>query len=74
MPFKRRDMRIMINGSPTVWSYFTEDTATKVLKRNYFDDFKEKLAVGDWIMSTTSTGGLILHVDEIDPLEVVSTR
>lgn len=74
MPFKRKDMRVVVKGPPTIWGYHTEDTATKVFYRGYFEDFRESLAVGDWIMATTSTGGTILHVDEIDPLEVGRPR
>lgn len=74
MPFKRKDMRTLVKGPPSIWNYHTDDTATKVSNRGYFDDFKENLAVGDWIMATTSTGGIVLHVDEIDPLELGRPR
>lgn len=53
-----------------IWYYRTDDTALKVSTRYYFENFKDSLAVGDWIFATTSTGGVILHVDEIDPLEL----
>lgn len=74
MPFKQKDMKVLVAGPPRLWSYSTEDTATKVLIRGYFEDFVKNLAVGDWIMATTSTGGLVLHVDEIDPLEIGAAR
>lgn len=74
MPFKRKDMHAFVKGPSTIWTYRTDDTANKVFNRGYFEDFGKNLAVGDWIMATTSTGGIILHVDEIDPLEIGRPR
>ena len=70
MAFMQKDIHILITGSTTVWSYRTDDTAVKVSARGYFENFRECLAVGNWILATTSTGGIMLHVDEIDPLEL----
>jgi hypothetical protein len=70
MSFELRNMKVMVPGTSTVWNYWTDDTATKVKARGYFEAFKGKLAVGHWIFATTSTGGVILHADEIDPLEL----
>jgi len=67
-------MKLMFNGPTIFWTYFTDDTATKVSARGYFEDFKSSLGVGDWVFATTSTGGKILHVDEIDPLELGDPR
>lgn len=62
-------------GPSRMWSYWTlEDTIMTVKTRNYFEDAKELLAVGDWIFVTASNGGTILHVNEIDPLELDSPR
>jgi len=74
MAFSQRYMRPLINGSTRFWTYFTDDTATKVSARGYFEEFKRSLSVGDWIFATTSTGGMILHVEEIDPLELGHPR
>ena len=74
MAFERRRLKIPETGSPRILHYSTDDTATKVSKRDYFEDAKDVLAVGDWIFATTSTGGIILHVDEIDPLELGAPR
>lgn len=74
MAFNRRGLTTLVSGPPRILSYRTDDTATKVSKRDYFQEAKEELAVGDWIFSTTSTGGLILHVEEIEPLELGSPR
>ena len=74
MAFTQRDMRTLVEGPPKIWSYRTQDTAAKVCKRDYFADFRENFAVGDWVLATTSTGGVMLHVDEIDPLELGAPR
>lgn len=71
MAFIRRNMHNQdTHNISKIWYYRTDDTALKVSSRNYFEDFTNSLAVGDWIFATTSTGGIILHVDEIDPLEL----
>jgi hypothetical protein len=74
MAFRVRHLRELIKGPPIIWSYWTDDTATKVLARDYFDGAKSIIGAGDWILATTSTGGLFLHVDDIDPLEVSQPR
>jgi hypothetical protein len=74
MSFNPQGMRVQVFGPPTMWSYRTEDTHVQVLIRGYFDRFTTKFGVGDWVFVTTSTGSLILHVDEIDPLELSSPR
>jgi len=38
--------------------------------RGYFEDIKDRFAVGDWIFCTGSNNGCILHVNDIDPLEM----
>jgi hypothetical protein len=74
MAFERKGLKTLVEGSPRILSYITDDTATTVSKRYYFQDIRDNLAFGDWIFVTTSTGGVILHVDEIDPLELGSPR
>ena len=74
MAFERKGLKTLVEGSPKILSYITDDTATKVSKRYYFQDIRHNLAVGDWIFATTGTGGVILHVDEIEPLELGSPR
>lgn len=74
MAFVPRNIRILVDSSPRIWSYWTEDTSVKVRNRGYFEDYRQVLAAGDWIFATTSTGGIILHVDEIDPLELGEPR
>lgn len=74
MAFSQRHMRLMLDGPTRFWTYFTDDTATKVSIRGYFEEFRSALSVGDWIFATTSTGGTILHVEEIDPLELGHPR
>lgn len=70
MSFKSMHLRLTQDGISRRWSYWTEDTATKVMARDYFESIKEILRVGDWIFVTSSTGGIILHVDDTDPLEI----
>ena len=70
MAFSPMRMRRLVSGPPTIWQYWTEDTAIKVKTKGYFEEFRSVLSSGDWIMATTSTGGVILHVEEIDPLEL----
>jgi len=74
MPFRSQHMQELSVGITTIWSYWTDDTATEVKTHGYFEDFRDNLAVGHWILATTSTGGVMLHVDEIDPLELGSPR
>lgn len=74
MAFLQRNLARISDSSPRFWSYWTEDTAAKVKARGYFEPAREILAAGDWIFATTSTGGIILHVDEIDPLELGDPR
>lgn len=74
MPFVSQKLRILIDSSPRIWTYCTEETATKVKTRGYFGPAADQLACGDWIFATTSTGGVMLHVDEIDPLELGDPR
>jgi exosome complex RNA-binding protein Csl4 len=74
MAFMQKDIHALVKSWPTIWAYRTGDTSVQVSKRGYFENFRESLAVGDWIMATTSTGGVILHVDEIDPLELGTPR
>lgn len=74
MAFDRKGLKTLVPSIPRILNYRTEDTATKVSKRGYFEEAQSELAVGDWIFATTSTGGLILHVEEIDPLELGSPR
>ena len=58
MAFKVRDLKEFVKGPPAIWAYWTEDTATKVLFRDYFHNASGIVAAGDWILATTSTGGL----------------
>ena len=62
-------------GINTWWSYssFT-DTVNDIKKRDYFASSRDRFAVGDWIFCTGSNGGVILHVDEINPLELSVTQ
>jgi hypothetical protein len=70
MGFELKKLRLMADSVPCLWSYRTEDTATQVKMRHYFDAARDILSVGDWLFVTSSTGGTILHVEEIDPLEL----
>ena len=70
MAFKQRDMKILVTSYSKIWNYWTEDSAISICNRGYFDEFSSNFGVGDWIYATTCTGGVILHVDEIDPLEM----
>lgn len=65
-----KKLRLMVDSVPRLWSYWTEDTAQQVKMRHYFDASRDILSVGDWVFVTSSTGGIILHVEEIDPLEL----
>ena len=71
MAFVFKNLR-KINGDNSIfWNYWTlEDTVLTVKQRNYFEPAKTRFAVGDWIFVTAITGSTILHVDEIDPLEM----
>lgn len=58
-------------GITTWWQYNKiDDTAKTIGTRGYFEDVRERFAVGDWIFCTASDKGCILHVNEIDPLEM----
>lgn len=74
MAFVQKGIKTLLDGPPRLWSYVTDDTSVKVSSRGYFENFRENLAVGDWIFATTSTGGVILHIEEIDPLELGAPR
>jgi hypothetical protein len=53
------------------WQYWNYDDTIRTIKaRDYFFQAKSLLAVGDWIFITATNGSAILHVDEIDPLEL----
>lgn len=57
--------------STRFWIYWTlEDSVLTVKKRNYFEEARSLFVVGDWVFITASTGSAILHVDEINPLEL----
>ncbi len=73
MAFVMRNLKKIENSN--FWSYWTlEDSVLTVKKRDYFDNAKSILAVGNWLFITASTGSCILHVDEIDPLELGSPQ
>jgi len=58
-------------GLNTWWSYVNHtDTVNDIKQRDYFITIRERFAVGDWLFCTGSNGGVILHVDEINPLEL----
>ena len=58
-------------GLNTWWSYVSHtDTVNDIKQRDYFITIRERFAVGDWLFCTGSNGGVILHVDEINPLEL----
>ena len=58
-------------GLNTWWSYVNHtDTVNDIKQRDYFITLRERFAVGDWLFCTGSNGGVILHVDEINPLEL----
>jgi hypothetical protein len=75
MAFESKNFRkVQRVGINTWWQYNTlEDTARTVNTRGYFEDVRERFAVGDWIFCTNSDKGCILHVNEIDPLEMNAT-
>jgi len=74
MAFMQKDMRVLVNGFSKMWSYWTDDSAITVSERGYFDEFAPNLGVGDWVFATTCTGGIILNVSEIDPLELERSK
>lgn len=47
------------SNGPTLWTYATSDTLTQVDAASYFDAAADRLQVGDWIFtSSTSTWGI----------------
>lgn len=46
-------------SAPQVWSYTTTDAVGTVDGAGYFNDVSDDVAVGDIIMSVTSTGGTL---------------
>jgi hypothetical protein len=75
MSFVFQHLRKINEITPTFWSYWSvNDSTVAVKRRNYFEEARNKFAVGDWIFVSASDGGTILHVDEIDPLEIGALR
>jgi hypothetical protein len=63
--------KVQRSGMNTWWSYVNHtDNLNTIKKRDYFENVKDRFAVGDWVFCTASNGGVLLHVDEIDPLEM----
>tara|TARA_R110000868_G_scaffold9620_7_gene47650 strand:+ start:6286 stop:6519 length:234 start_codon:yes stop_codon:yes gene_type:complete len=63
--------KIQKSGLHTWWSYVNHaETIRDIRARDYFASTRDRFAVGDWIFCTGSTGSVILHVDEINPLEL----
>ena len=72
MAYESRNFRkVQRVGINTWWQYNSlEDTVKTIGTRGYFEDVKDRFAVGDWIFCTGSNNGCILHVNDIDPLEM----
>ena len=63
--------KIQKSGLNTWWSYVNHsETIKDIQARDYFSSTRDRFAVGDWIFCTGSTGSVILHVDDINPLEM----
>jgi len=75
MPFVPSNLRSVNNPGLQFFTYWTlEDTVRAVKHRGYFQDAQPILSVGSWIFVTASNGSCILHVDEIEPLELASPQ
>jgi hypothetical protein len=75
MAFESRNFRKLQRvGINTWWQYSTlQDTAKTVGGRGYFSEAQDRFAVGDWIFCSGNDKGCVLHVNDIDPLEMNAT-
>ena len=71
MTFELKNFKILTDTTPRIWSYVAIDEyLSKIKSRDYFLPVRSRLAYSDWIMISCANGSSILHVNDIDPLEL----